>query len=93
MAASDIMAILCDIELVMVCCHHTLHYGFLFTKPTKTMLTFVKMMDIKMYMNKSLANDALREWIIKHVSHHIIGIPSWFQNHQLNRIPSQLYRG
>jgi hypothetical protein len=67
-AQSDITATICEIELVMMRCHHALHCGFLYGKPMETKLTYVKMMDVKTYVNKLLTNDVLREKIIKHIS-------------------------
>ena len=67
-APSDITATIREIELVMMRCHHALHRGFLYGKPMEATLTYVKMMDVKTYVNKLLTNDALREKIIKNMS-------------------------
>ena len=53
-APSDITATIREIELVMMRCHHALHRGFLYDKPMEATLTYVKMMDVKTYVNNYL---------------------------------------
>lgn len=67
-APSNITSILHDIGIVMARCNHALHRGFVHGKPAEATLTFVRMMDVKTYINKLLANDALRERILKHMT-------------------------
>ncbi len=75
MALSDITATICDIAIMMARFNHALHRGFVYGKPVEASLTFLKMMDVGMYINKLWGNDALREGIVKH-KHRIIHLLS-----------------
>ena len=52
----------------MARCSHALHRGFVYSKPAEATLAFVRMMDVKTYINKLLVNDALRERILRHMT-------------------------
>ena len=67
-APSNITSILRDIGIVMARCSHALHRGFVYSKPAEATLDFVRMMDVKTYINKLLVNDALRERILRHMT-------------------------
>ena len=67
-APSSVTSVVRDIGIVMSRCGHALHRGFVYVKPADASLTFIRMMDVNTYINKLLANDALRERILRHMT-------------------------
>ena len=47
---------------------HVLYKGVLYCKPKDTSFTFVEMMDPESYLNKLLANEVLREQVMRHMN-------------------------
>ena len=49
-------------------CGHALHRGFVYVMPAEASLTFIRMIDVNTYIHKLLANDALRDRILRYMT-------------------------
>ena len=74
----DVTATIRKIERLMKVCDHALYRSHVYAKPAKATVTYSKMMDVKSYLHKLLANEPLRESIIKHFQllEHILSHPA-----------------
>jgi hypothetical protein len=63
---------LCHISVVKIHCYIILKIsflqGYIYARPPNSEITFVKTMTVKDYLNVMLANDAVREQILKNLS-------------------------
>ena len=63
-APSSVTSVLRGKGIVMSCCGNALRRGIMYVMPAEASLTFIRMIDVNTYVNKLLANDALRERIL-----------------------------
>ena len=63
-APSSVTSVVRGKGIVMSRCGHALRRGIVYVMPAEAGLTFIRMIDVNTYVNKLLANDALRERIL-----------------------------
>ena len=65
-SSGEITTTIKKIEKMMELCDHALHCSHVYMKPVDATVTYVRMMDVRSYLHKLLANEAIREPLIKH---------------------------
>ena len=65
-SSNDIATTIAQIQKVMTICHHAIYRSNVYAKPDEAAMTFVKMTDVASYLHRLLANDMLRDSMLRH---------------------------